>query len=768
MKDAALDNSLDFDLMPSLSEHDFLEKTGVNKGEEEPASLFDIQFNLMTAIEYHQNGQLSEAQKIYKQILFIDPNNPDALHLSGIIAHQIGKNEIAISLITRAIHANSNNHIFYTNLGTILQAENNYSKAAACFKKALQIKPDYTEAYYYMGNMLSEQTKFTEAISWYKKTLQLKPDLAEAYYNMGNTHKYQGKPDKAIACYHTAIKINPDYAEAFNNMGNALKTLNEYDSAIRCYKLALQKKPDNAEAYFNLGNILHERGKIEQAVPCYQKAIEIRPDFAEAYNNIGNIFKNQGLLSEAILYFQKSVQLNPDFASAYNNMGNALSGQGKLDEAMLCYRNSLYIKPDFAHAHSNLIYCMNFQEDIKPIQLFEEHKNWARQHIYSLKLEKFYHRNSKSLEKKLRVGYVSSDFRMHSVSYFIEPLLESHDNKNFKIFCYSDVPYYDSVTNRLSHLADKFVKTAGLPDEDLAKLIKKDRIDILVDLSGHTAGNRLLVFAKKPAPIQVTYLGYPNTTGLEEIDYRITDAIADPLDLTEDLHTERLVRLTSGFLCFKPEAKSPPVSNQPSEESGIITFGSFNHRAKISSKVIKLWSTILSLVPNSQIVLKSKGLSDTETRNKLIDSFAEYGLPAKKIKLYNYTTSTYEHLEFYNTVDIGLDTFPYNGTTTTCEAIWMGVPVIVLAGKAHISRVGVSLLSMVGLDELIAESYDEYIAKAVKLANDTGRLRKYRNNLRNMMLQSMLTDCKGFTRGFEAALRKMWIDWCERGLMAEN
>ncbi len=763
MKDAALNNSLDSFLMPPPSEYNFLEKTTVYKGEQEPASLFDIQWNLTQAIEYHQTDQLFKAQEIYKQILFIDPNHPDALHLSGIIAHQIGKNEIAISLITRAIHANSDNHIFHKNLGSIFQALKNYKKAAACFKKALQIKPDDAGACYNMGNVLSEQKKYTKAISWYEKSLQLKPNFAEAHYNMGNTFKYHGEPKRAIFCYQTAVKINPNYAEALNNMGNVLRSLNEYKKAIQCYEKALKKKPDYAEAYYNLGHILHDSGKIEQAVPCYQKAIELMPDYAEAYNNIGYIFKDQGLLSEAILCFQRSIQIDPNFESSFNNMGNALSGQGKLDEAMLCYRNSLTIKPDFAPAHSNLIYCMNFQEDINPIRLFEEHKNWAQQHAHALKSKKHNHHNSKSLGKKLRIGYVSSDFRAHSVSYFMEPLLESHDNRSFKVFCYSDVPCYDSVTDRLSLLADKFRKTSGLPDEDMAKLIKKDRIDILFDLAGHTAGNRLLVFARKPAPIQVTYLGYPNTTGLEEIDYRITDAIADPLDRTDNLHTEKLVQLSSGFLCFKPEIKSPPVSNQPSERSGIITFGSFNQRAKISPKVIKLWSTILTIVPNSQIILKSKELIDTETRKRLIGSFAENGLPPEKIKLLNYISSTYEHLELYNTVDIGLDTFPYNGTTTTCEAMWMGVPVIVLAGKTHLSRVGVSLLSRVGLDELIAESHDEYIAKAVKLANDPGRLRKYRNSLRNMMLQSVLTNAKEFTQEFEAALKKMWIDWCEGG-----
>ena len=370
------------------------------------------------------------------------------------------------------------------------------------------------------------------------------------------------------------------------------------------------------------------------------------------------------------------------------------------------------------------------------------------------------HSNEKLPERRLRVGYVSPNFHQHSVAYFIEAVIASHDRSAYEIICYSDVARPDSVTDRIKSLTGSWRDILGMSHEQAAGLIRSDQIDILVDLAGHTAGNRMLLFARKPAPVQVTYLGYPSTTGLTTMDYRITDRFADPPGQTDHLHTEELVHLPQGFLCYKPPGQTPDVADLPFIASGGITFGSFNHLAKITPEVVRLWSNILNSLPDAQIILKAKPLFDMGTQQLLREMFVQNGVSPARLTLTGHAQSMSEHLELYHRIDIGLDTFPYNGTTTTCEAMWMGVPVVTLAGETHASRVGASILSNVGLPELIAGSPEEYLKKGVQLANDLERLQGMRANLRPMMERSPLMDANGFTRSLEAAYRQMWHRWC--------
>jgi len=689
---------------------------------------FDIDTEIKKAFEYHQSGQLEKAQEIYKEILEINPNHSDSLHLSGIIAHQSGKNDIAANLINRAIQTRPEEPVYYLSLGSVYNAQDRLDEAILSYQKALELKPDYAEAYNNMGNAVKAQDSLDEAILYYQKALELKPDYAEAYSNLGIALYPKGKLDEAIWNYQKALQLNPDLVEIWDNLGVAF----------------------------------YAQNRLDQAVSCFQKALELNPNYAKAHNNLGIAFYPQGKLNEATLHYKKALELNPNYAEAYNSLGAVFKSQARIDEAIWNYKKALQLKPDFVAAHSNLLYVSHYHESIDPAQLFLDHKQWAKLHALPLSSSIQPHPNDRSTERRLRVGYVSPDFCMHPVLNFIEPILASHDRSVFEIFCYSDVVRPDAATDHLKRLADCWRDIAGMPDEQVADLVRNDEIDILVDLAGHTAYNRMLLFARKPAPIQVTYIGYPNTTGLSTMDYRITDSWADPSGQTDHLHTEELVRLPHCFLCYKLPGTCPETAKLPALKTRQITFGSFNNLAKVTPKVITLWSAILSEVPNSRMIMKAKALADKNTRQRIREMFVKNGVTAARVNLIGFTSTFTEHLEFYNSVDIGLDTFPYNGTTTTCEAMWMGVPVIILSGKTHASRVGVSLLTNAGLPELIAESAEEYVKKTAQLAGDLNRLKELRSTLRFIMSQSPLMDAKGFTHSLEAAYRQMWYGWIER------
>ena len=392
--------------------------------------------------------------------------------------------------------------------------------------------------------------------------------------------------------------------------------------------------------------------------------------------------------------------------------------------------------------------------------IFSEHLKFARQFEEPLRSALRPHANTKIAERRLKIGYVSPDFRRHPVASFIEPALAAHNRNHCEVFCYSDVPKHDEITARMKGHSDHWRDIPGIPDGDAAELMRKDGIDILVDLAGHTSHNRLLLFARKPAPVQVSWIGYPATTGLSAMDYKIVDEYTDPHGVTERFYTEELIRLPGSFLCYLPDEQSPGVGSLPALGSGHITFGSCNNFAKVSPGVIALWTTILKTIAGSRLIMKAKSLSDCSTRDYVMDMFRRNGIPEQRIELLSWEPSAMGHLNTYNRIDIALDTFPYNGTTTTCEALWMGVPVITLAGNTHASRVGTSLLTNIGIPDLIAGTQEEYVSMAEKLAGDLQRLQSLRGKLRGRMADSMLVDAHRFIAHLEAAYRTIWEKWC--------
>jgi len=556
--------------------------------------------------------------------------------------------------------------------------------------------------------------------------VHFKPDLVEAHVQMGMILHSQGQLDAAEASYRTALKINPNDVSAHNNLGIALAAL----------------------------------GKNLEALNEYQQVLNLKPAMVETYNNLGIALKKQGRLDQAIEAFTAAIKFDPGLAVAHSNLANCFKDQGQINQAIAAYRAALQRGPQLHQVHSNLLLTMHYHSTFDAAAIYTQTIEWNR--LYAEPLKKLIqpHANNDDPGRKLRIGYISSDFRTHSVAFFMENLLAAHHTDQFEIFCYADLSSPDQTSARLRRLARHWRNIKGINDQQVAELVRKDQVDILVDLTGHTAGDRLLVFARKPAPVQVAYLGYPNTTGLNTIDYRFTDVYADPAGQTENFYSEELVRLKNTFLCYRPPDNAPSSGPAPATKNGFTTFGCFNILPKMNNKLVELWAQILRQTPRARMLVKNLSMSDPGARQHLLDMFAASGVDQDRLVLRENIPSLVDHLELYNSVDLALDTFPYNGTTTTCEALWMGVPVATLAGKTHMSRVGVSLLSNVGLPELIGQTPEQYVQIAVKLAGDLPKLGELRKLLRQRMENSPLLDAKSFARDIESAYRDMWRKWC--------
>jgi protein O-GlcNAc transferase len=434
--------------------------------------------------------------------------------------------------------------------------------------------------------------------------------------------------------------------------------------------------------------------------------------------------------------------------------------QGRVGEGGAAFRKAVELDPKSADAHGRLLYAMLHDPASTPPAIYDQHVSWAQRHASDLPKNIAPHANLPDPTRRLRIGYVSIDFRHHSVAYFVEPILASHDHQQFEIFCYSDVANPDHATARFLGYADCWRDVVGMSDGEIADLVRNDGIDILVDLVAHTTQRLLKVFARKPAPVQFTYLGYPATTGLPTIDYRITDALADPPGQTEKWHTEKLVRLPDSAWCYRPLLDAPPVAQAPCLSRGDVTFGSFNMLPKITPQMIQLWSQILRETPGSHLVVKTRSFDDEPTRRRVAGEFANAGIDPNRLELRQRTPAQLSHLADYGNIDIELDTHPYNGTTIICESLWMGVPVVTLAGPSHLSRVGMSLLTTVGLPELVAHSPEQYVAIATALAADPLRLAALRASIRQRVADSSLRKEIPFTRNLERVYRTTWQAWC--------
>ncbi len=592
-----------------------------------------------------------------------------------------------------------------------------------------------------------------------REVIALRPRHPEALHLLGVLCAQSGRVAEAVDFLRQAVALKSYFVEAQSNLGAALVATGQVAEAEPLLRQVLLLKPDHAYSHSNLGRALQQQGKTEEAIASYRRALQLNPNFLETHYRLATALAERGEISAAIAACEQALLCEPRFLEARNGLANLLREIGRGQEAEGLYRSVIAADPAHVEAHAGLLTLMNTLPGAQPAEIFREHVAWDQRHARPLGLGIPPHKNKKDPERRLRVGYVSGDYFSHSVAYFIEPLLAAHDRERVELFAYSDVSRPDAVTARLRGYVANWRDIAGLASPQVADAVRADGIDILVDLGGHTSGNRLPAFARKPAPVQVTYLGYPNTTGMAAMDYRLTDARADPPG-AEAFHTEKLVRLPETFLCYRPPEDAPAVVDPPVLSSGQITFGSFNAASKINDSLLDLWARVLAAVPGSRLLLKAKYLSAEVNRARVRAALAARGIDAGRVEVLPPTAGVAEHLALYGRMDVALDSFPYHGTTTTCEALWMGVPVVTLAGDRHISRVGVSLLTTVGLAEFIAENEADYVSRAAALARDVGRLKALRAGMRERVRLSALCDAGRFARNVEAAYREMWRAWC--------
>jgi predicted O-linked N-acetylglucosamine transferase (SPINDLY family) len=717
---------------------------------------------LKSALRLRQDRRLDEAKAVCEQILLDYPNQADALHLLGVLIWEMGSPSNAIEPLQRATRLSGDRWDFFNTLGLVHSALGQKEEAIAAFRQAVSArsKNPPPDALFNLAEALRSVRRPREAIAAYRQALASRPDFPAALVNLGITLQSSGQSQEALAALRRATVVAPDSVDAWIFLGSALKDSEQPEEALAAFRRAAAIDPNSLPAQLNLGLGLWAKGELNEAIAALQKSLALDPSDAATQHHLAGALRAAGRFEEAIPAYERALQLNPNLVEAHLNMGSALKDIGEIEQAMTEFETFLAARPDSLVAQSHRLYALHLHPDYDPAKVFAEHLRWNREIAAPHRTDVRRHKNDRSPDRVLRIGYISPDLNDHSVGFFFENLLAGHDPAVVEVYCYSDSRKKDKVTERLRNLCPNWRDVYGKDDARVAEMFRKDRIDILVDLAGHTPGNRILLFLRKPAPIQVTYLGYPDTTGLLEVDYRLTDAVADPIDQTVQWHTEQLFRLPDSFLCMGRMETAPDITPLPALSAGYVTFGSFNTLSKVNNRLLQWWAKILAQVPSSRLLIKSiNGLNDPRPRRRVLKQFTDAGIDPHRIELQSALPDKKSHLDLYRRVDIGLDTYPYHGTTITCEALWMGVPIVTLAGRTHVSRVGVSLLSSASLGDLVAQTPEEYVSRAVALAGDLPRLAEIRATLRTRLAQSPLTNPQTFARNVEAAYQDMWRRW---------
>jgi predicted O-linked N-acetylglucosamine transferase (SPINDLY family) len=674
------------------------------------------------AITLLQQGALEKSEAIFQKILQRNRGHADANHLLGVIALQRGQHERAIRLMGQAIQANPGAAIFHNNLGFALNAAGRLPEALAACEHAIRLSPDFAEAHCNRGNVLRGLGRFDEALAAYQYTIRLQPQHVDAHFGQGAALLSARRAREAEPCFRRVVELNPHHAGAWNNLGVALLNM----------------------------------GRFGEALAAAERAVALLPDYANAQVTRGNALKKLFRMEEALAAYDAAIKLQPDQAAAWVNRGELLLEAGRLDEAEASYRRALELSPGDASVHSNLLFIQTAQGTLPFDEQLAALREWDARHGQAGKRAALPERTAADASgRRLRVGYVSPHFRAHVVNYFFEPLLAGHDRTQFEIFCYASLAESraDAATARLRAIADHWRFVRAMTDAELARLIHDDGIDILVDLAGHTAGNRLQAFTFRPAPVQASYLGFFASTGLAAMDYWVTDEVLHPHD-TAELSSETLFRLPRCWVAYRPPEAAPDVSPCPNPDERVV-FGSFSNASKLNAAVFETWSQLLHRLPASRLLLMDRYMEDSMVRNRLLDGFASHGIARERLLLREGVPHA-QYLATYAEVDIVLDPFPRTGGTTTAEALRMGVPVVTLAGQRYVERISASKLAALGMQDLIAHSPEDYIEKAVALARDVEMRRALRAGLRERMAQSPLCDGPGLARAMESAYRTMW------------
>lgn len=702
--------------------------------------------------------RFAEAEQLFRAVLQMDAQEPHALFGLGAVALAAGALPDAIDLIGRAVKKQPKNALWQLNLGDACRYAGNVDEALNRYERAAKLEPGWWLAHNNVGAARMQKQDYLRAVVAFRQAVRCAPDNAMALTNLGGALEQALQRPEAITCYRKAVAANPDYWLAWNNLGASLIVSGRFGDAIAPLEEAIRRgPPDQDKPRENLALALEMERRFEEAIPLYRELITRAPA-ARLYKHLTDSLAGQqhyvaaeGTAREGLTCFPEDVNLRIALA-------NMLLNQARVMEAMAEYRRACAADTSHREAAMNLAFALNY------VALEGGEVRATAEKVGASLLEKLPKPKAFALSRdpsrRLRVGFVSPDFRNHSVAFFMEAVLAGLPRDAVEVFAYPTHYKDDAVTARLQPLADHWVSLHGKEDEAAVATIQNDRIDVLVDVAGFTVGERLAIFARRAAPVQVSYLGYPATTGLATMDWRITDAIADPEGVTDAWFTERLLRLPRPFLCYTPRAEAPELADLPAKTAGVVTFGSFNNLAKLSEATLDLWARVLSAVPGSRLVMKNAGLVDAEVREAVATRFEAKGVARDRLSMMNWAATGEDHLALYGQVDIGLDTFPYNGTTTTCEALWQGVPTLTLAGRVHAARVGASIMSAVKLADFVTETEDIFVARAVELAQDLDRLADLRAGMRTRMRGSPLMDVEGMGHALAGAFRRIWREWC--------
>jgi predicted O-linked N-acetylglucosamine transferase (SPINDLY family) len=714
----------------------------------------EVHNNLANALQ--KDRQLDASIDAYRQAIALAPDFVEAYANLSNALQEAGKLEEAIAVCHVGLAVQTNSSGLQYCLGTALEKLGKLPEATAAFEKTVALQPDHLEAWLNLGNALCAQQRKEDAIAAYRRAIAVSPSDGRAYTNLGNVYLGNKEPAKAIALYRQALAHSPDLAEAHQALATALVACGQCEEAIGEFRRALQLKPLFPEALVGLAGALRTVGSGNEAIAAYRQAITQKPDYLAAYLGLGALLLERGQHAEALDVYRQALVADPKSAEAHLCMGSALKVVGYLDEAIAEFQEAIALRPDMTEARSNLIYSLCFQSD-DAMEIKRAACEWNAQHARQFFAEVNPWHNNPDPERPLRIGYVSPNLRKHTNGFAMLPLLAAHDRSQYRITCYSDAKKHDSITDQCRAVVDHWHDTAQLSDDRLAELIRQDEIDILVDLTSHMANHRLLTFARKPAPVQTTYLCNQATTGLEAMDYRISDPHIDPPG-HENHYTEQMIRLPECYLIFQPQGEEVPVNALPALDAGYVTFASLNTFCKVTPAVQDLWAKILLAVPGSRLILRCP---PGEPQERVWKRFAGHGVERSRVSFCGQWLSDQDYLKLHHRVDIYLDPFPHSGHTTSMDALWMGVPLVTLAGHTAGGRGGVFLLANLQLESLIAETEQEYFDIAVKLAGDLPALSLIRSDLRRQLLASPLMDAPRFARNIESAYRQMWRAWCE-------
>ena len=713
---------------------------------------------LNTAIDLHRAGKLPEAERIYREILQKKPDHPAALYFLGRLAAQTGHLDHAATILARAADLDPSNSDCLGILGEVFEQLNRLAEAIAAYRAAVALKPAWVEVQNNLGHLLMVTGQYAEATAAYQAALQHRPDMAETHSNLAEAFRAQGRIHEAADAARTAIGLNPSLAAAHGNLGNALHALGQFDAAAACHREALRLNPKFIDAWNNLALALAAMKRYNQAADAYRAALRVTPNpaYAQILTNLATMHVATDRLDDAIDAYREAIRADPSYVNAYSNLGNALREQGSIDEAIECFRTGVRLQPNYPLPGSNLLFALHFHPAVSNEQLRAEHFEWAKHHAEPLTTAAAAapapaaHPPPRSRDR-LRVGFVSPDLRDHPIGRFMLPLLAHHDGAAMEVICYSSAKRIDDITRQLRAHAAIWREAVGLTDAALAEMIRADGADVLIDLSLHSSGNALLALARKPAPVQITWLGYPGTSGMSAIDFRLTDPHLDPAG-SDVNYTERSLRLPRKYWCYATPPEAPAdVAPPPSQSAGHITFGCLNQFSKASAPARQTWLNILQNTPNSRLILHSL---PGRHRDRIAAEFSAGGVDPARLEWVGKLPMR-DYLATYHRIDIALDPFPYTGGTTTCDALWMGVPVVTLAGRRATARGGVSILINAGLPQLIARDTDDYVRIATQLAQRPMRLS------REQLLASPLMDAPAFARDFAQVIWQAWRE-CQR------